>query len=119
MYDIEVYEKGYVENLELQIEILTNEKQEYREKVQSLTNLVYVLLEEIKELDQKEENTYFNKNDIMRIFDCGKDKARNILKFAQQVNLATSIGNDIVISKKNMSIFIEKWYNGTKVNITY
>ena len=108
-----------IEMLKEELDLKRLELEREREEKYVLKNLVYFLLEEYTKESTKEETTYYNKKDIMRIFDCKEDKAKNILKFAQQIGLATSLGNHTVITKKNMLTFIDEWYKGQKVTITF
>lgn len=108
-----------IEMLKMRLEIKTQELNKAKEKEVALKNLVNYILEEYNKEATKEETTYYNRSDIMQIFGCKEDKAKNILKFAQQVGLATTIGNHTVITRKNMLIFIDEWYKGQKLNITF
>ena len=115
----QLYDVDYVEMLKTKIEVLQLEKQNIQAKELSLKIMIESLLEELETLANKEETTYYNREDIKKIFGCKDDKAKNILKLAQQLNLATTIGNHTVITRKNLLIFIDEWYKGQKVNITY
>ena len=115
----QLYDVDYVETLKTKNEVLQLEKQNLQAKELSLKIMIEILLEELETLANKEETTYYNKEDIKHIFGCKDDKAKNILKFAQQVGLATTIGNHTVITRKNMLVFVDEWYKGQKLNITF
>jgi hypothetical protein len=108
-------EKLLREKIELYQIDINNKNQE----IKDLKFLVGFLLEEIKELYKEKDQLYYNKDDIMRMFNCKEQKARMILKYAMQLGLATQVNNSWIISYENFKIFIEEYYGGNKINITF
>lgn len=63
------------------------------------------------------QKDYYNRNDIMVLFDCKQDKAHRLMKYMQQSGFAMKNGNQVVISKENLSKFIDEVYNGKDLKL--
>lgn len=62
----------------------------------------------------KEIIDYYNKRDIMEIFDCESDKALKILKILFQLKEAIKIGKEYYVSKESLLNFLER-YKGKEI----
>lgn len=85
-----------------------------KEKDELLSNMAFLITSFVykQENTKKEKNSdirMYKVHDIMEIYSCEANKARQILKTAHVAGLATKMGNSYVITEKNLNKFNEMY----------